>query len=546
MACLLVTAVAVRWCAGHYGGAHERLCALLPRRAKACFPIVYTYFPKEQDNSLQIPQSRITWVRRLWEKAAPARSAIGKMWGFVPFTGAGVAVLLTCLAGFWYVGVVRRDLVILPAALALGVASLVMILAVAVGAFVVARRWREVASSHQPVINLETNYRRETGVVLRVPLFPFIEVSWQWLEPIGIETNTAYQFTAVKETVLAKHRCLATSISRKFSVADVLGLARISWTTVSRAKVQVLPDRGVLEQTNIMQSLSGGEDLSDPYGDPHGDRIEMRQYVPGDSSRDIIWKVFARNRRLVVRMPERALTARPRTCAYLVAGEYDDASAGVARVVLERKMLGENWCFGADGNAGHVDNVSQALEYIAKSGNRQIGGQGTGLGSFLRDAEALGYQSCLVFVPAQAGEWLAKVRTECSHTRLGITFMLGIDGLPAPRSVVTAWSHLLFISPKIEDCDPRKVVETLHTASTPMVMCDRRNGKVVRDPLAYLKSAPVGHAVSTGGPSGHAAGPFSAAVAGSSASGSGSSSAAVSAHKLGNTEEKHPFREKVS
>ena len=70
--------------------------------------------------------------------------------------------------------------------------------------------------------------------------------------------------------------------------------------------------------------------------------------ITADSPRLILWKVYARTRRLFVRTSERALEAAPRTCAYLVADPQDEAAATLARTVLERGLLGDRWRFGAD------------------------------------------------------------------------------------------------------------------------------------------------------------------------------------------------------
>ena len=54
-----------------------------------------------------------------------------------------------------------------------------------------------------------------------------------------------------------------------------------------------------------------------------GDRIELRRYVPGDSARFIHWKVFGRTRKLMVRVPERALSRARRTVGVLVRMSID-------------------------------------------------------------------------------------------------------------------------------------------------------------------------------------------------------------------------------
>ena len=66
----------------------------------------------------------------------------------------------------------------------------------------------------------------------------------------------------------------------------------------------------------------------------------------GDPLRHILWKTFARTRRLLVRMPERAIAPQPITVAFLVAGEHDEPTASAARLYLERGLVGKFFLLG--------------------------------------------------------------------------------------------------------------------------------------------------------------------------------------------------------
>jgi hypothetical protein len=401
-----------------------------------------------------------------------------------PATMAGLFVLGLCAAGFWYLGVLHKDVVLLPATLVLALLGVGMILAVGLGAAVTARALRHTHFD-DAFLRLEANYARRTGIRWRVPLLPFIELSWEWLTPPDVEVRTVSHWRQVFEEVLPRRRCLVDRLIRRVQVRDVLGMARVVWRFERPSRVMILPDRGRLDQTTVLRSLVGGEDHPDPYGDAHGDRVEMRQYAPGDSARNILWKVFARNRRLMVRMPERALSARPRTCAYLVAGPSDEPSAGLARVVLEHRMLGEGWRFGADGSPGFADNLDSALELLARSGNPDAGPPG--LAAFLKRAEIDGYQNCLVFLPAASGDWLDEVRQVAAGSRLSLTWMLGLDGLQTGLERPTLWKRLLLRPEPTTPADPLKVAESLQSTRTPMVLCDRKEGRVVTDARQFYK-----------------------------------------------------------
>ncbi len=421
------------------------------------------------------------WLQALGRRARRLRPVLD----LFPATGAGLAVLVLCAAGFWFLGVLHKDVVLLPVAAAVALLVVGMVLAVGLGAALTARTLKD-ARFDDAFLRLEANYRRRTGVRLTPPLLPFIELSWQWLHPPQAEVHMASRWREVQEEVLPRHRCLVEGLTRRVQIQDVLGMARVAWSWTRPSRVMVLPDRGRLDQATVLHSLVGGEDYPDPYGDAHGDRVEMRQYSPGDSARNILWKVFARNRRLMVRMPERALTARPRTCAYMVAGPADEPSAGLARVVLERRMLGDGWRFGADGSPSHAENLDDSLEMLARSGNPED--TPLGLGAFLKRAEADGFQSCLVFLPAAGGPWLDAVRRATADSRLTLTWLVGVDSARADLESPPWWQRLVLRPVPTLQADPGAVAEALQSAQSPMILCERREGRVHPDARNYLKS----------------------------------------------------------
>ena len=67
----------------------------------------------------------------------------------------------------------------------------------------------------------------------------------------------------------------------------------------------------------------------------------------------------------MVRAPEQAISPARRTIAYLITGEGDEASAGVARAAIESGAFGSSWVFGADGTTEVARDRAQALEVLA-------------------------------------------------------------------------------------------------------------------------------------------------------------------------------------
>ena len=115
-------------------------------------------------------------------------------------------------------------------------------------------------------------------------------------------------------------RAFTRSVIRRVVVQDAFGLSRIAFQHRQPGPIEVLPHLGGIRRLPVLTSLTGGEEYPHPMGLEDGDRVELRRYVPGDSARFIHWKVFGRTRKLMVRMPERALSRARRTVAYLVAG----------------------------------------------------------------------------------------------------------------------------------------------------------------------------------------------------------------------------------
>ena len=242
-----------------------------------------------------------------------------------------------------------------------------------------------------------------------------------------------------------------------------------------------------MRNSSVTFSMSGGEDISDPFGSPEGDLIEMRKYVPGDSSRDILWKVYARTRKLVVRMPERAVTAKPRTCAYLIAGDEDENSASMAKYMLQSQLLGNNWCFGADGCSGTTDTLAGAMDFLASSGNRPV--KGCNLAAFLNEANKRGYHNCFVFVPASVGSWLSDAKRAARNTHLNITWVMGFNyNMEAAEQPRRKWERYVYMDNPEEKAPPSQVVEALHTEHTPLVLCEINTGTVIDNAAAYLNA----------------------------------------------------------
>ncbi|MEM6959018.1 MAG: DUF58 domain-containing protein, partial [Myxococcota bacterium] len=299
-----------------------------------------------------------------------------------PLRPLGLALLAFGTLALRFYAFERLDLVFLVVgygSLALVGLALTFVL---IAAFWVLRATRVDAAL---VGDFETARPAPTGMRFpRLRLVPLVQVDWVCDAPKGLRLSPS----ADGERLEAFARGEVQRLRRRFVIQDPLGLTRLAFHREQRAELKIVPHLGRLHLRDALTSLAGGEDRPHPRGSLEGDRVELRRYAPGDPARFIHWKIFARSRRLMVRMPERSLVETRRTLAYLVAGDGDEASSAVARVAVER-VLGsarEEWRFAADGSES-TDRRDEALAAILRSRGEE---GGVGLPAFLRGEETQG------------------------------------------------------------------------------------------------------------------------------------------------------------
>lgn len=409
------------------------------------------------------------------------RSAARRARDLCPLTLPGGLMLAAAGLALWRLGMGRLDLVVLAAAALGGGATVLLALGVSATAAVLALRVRRL-----PVLSLaaDCGIPLPTGFVLPLPRWlPLLEASWTWEAPAAVEVGARPVPGGLAEVATARRRGRFERIVRRVAVRDAAGLAEITLTLATAAEVRFTPHAGSLRSLTVLEGLTAGEELSDPHGEPFGDPIDMRRYTHGDSPRLILWKVFARSRKLLVRLPERAVAARRRTCAYLVAGPGDEASAALARAVVEQGLLGEGWRFGADGSAEAAHTETEALDTLVASG-RAAAGAAVGLGDFLRRAERDGFAHCVLFLPPRPGPWLEPTAAAARATRLRPLLLTAVDGAGVEAPPTPRWRRLLLL-PRGGASPPAD----LHAVAAPfvgmpsrMVAVDRATGRVLGDP----------------------------------------------------------------
>jgi hypothetical protein len=245
-------------------------------------------------------------------------------------------------------------------------------------------------------------------------------------------------------------------------------------------ELKARPFQGQVRPVELPLQYASGDVLPSPEGKPEGDRVEMRQYTPGDPLKLVLWKVYARTGKMMVRLPERSLSPVERTLVYLVAGRGDEPSAGVACALVEERAFGEDLFFGADGTPEVARTVPETIDRIILSSQARDRG-GEGLEDFLAQGESAGYSSCLLFVPARPGGWLLRVEALAALGRCRFHALVGVDGEPTDK-MRSWWQRFLFAENSDRsnsETELKEVCRRLRDAGIEWTVVDRLSGRTI-------------------------------------------------------------------
>ena len=191
-----------------------------------------------------------------------------------------------------------------------------------------------------------------------------------------------------------------------------------------------------------------------------------------------MWRVYARNRHLNVRLPEKSMFQAERTLAYLVAGDDDEAAAGVARFAVTQGALGSPWIFGADGSDQIARSAIAALPLIA--GSRRPGKQPDyGLDDFLAHNGGQ-HSACIIFAPARSGAWVTSLYASMNRFPGPFTVVLATDDMnqsePSPW-----WQRMLWQDQERKQgtqlSELRSLTGNLVRAGAQVLVVDRQSGQ---------------------------------------------------------------------
>lgn len=409
--------------------------------------------------------------------------------GLFPLTLQGTITLLITTTALSIFGYGSLDLVVFALAIcALAIVLFCLFCSIITG-IIMQRRIQKLLSDGAITttnqIRVEAGYPNETGFVIpSLGLFPLVKIDWSVEFPDAIETRLRWETNGeITEEILPHKRFFTESITRVFTVSDVLGFSRYSWRQAQPITGKALPKIDAAKQLPLLRSLTSEDGIPNPTGSPEGDRMEIRPYAPGDSVRDIMWKVYARNRQLNVRLSEKSVFHSKRTIAYLLSSENDEAAAAAARIALQTNALGDDWAFGADGAETPCSTLESALDAVAKS--RALKGEHRyGLNNFLQLSLAEGQAHCIIFGAAGTAQWNEALKNTFAQFPGQFSLVLATDGI-ADEKEQNWWQRLLMRSTK-DEFTPQSVssMQELKKNLTDLgqlvesaVVIDRRSGQ---------------------------------------------------------------------
>jgi hypothetical protein len=440
--------------------------------------------PRERASS----RSAGTATFRLRPILRRARQSIAAALGWFPLTPFGVVTIPLLAVLLKVYGVSRNDRIVLTlGCCGLFLTALDVLLVTATSIWFKCRR----STKQLDPLVCEASAPFRTGYSLgRVVWIPLVKVDLVWDWPSGVAVELVPSRAGLLEEITAAERAMEGAIIRRFIVSDVFGLARTTFRRRAVQPITIRPDRGRVHRLELARQLEPGDELGHPEGKPEGDLIDMRRYAVGDPLKHVLWKVYARTGRLLVRMPERAVRPLRKTLVYFIAGEGDEPAAGIARALLEAGCFSPQFWFRADGQRTATCDVREAVHQIAASRSARDRG-GEGLDSFLSRGEELGIKACILFVPCRTGEWLDRVARQLERRPGPFRVLIGMDGTPPSRSQTSVLRRILLRATSTPVTNPsalRHIFEPLHQAGAEVVAVDRLSGHSYQFPHSQASS----------------------------------------------------------
>jgi hypothetical protein len=274
-------------------------------------------------------------------------------------------VMIVMTAGLFYWSLHLRDVVLWISAISLAAYLLYVFLA-GLWAFLAIRQTVMPHLADMDLPLLECHKEQPTGMnVPRWAAPPLIGVSVVWKEPGGV---TAWINSRGQEMVTPLRRGWASHVIREIEVADLFRLIRFKVEAVTAHPVTILPASRTPD-TDIQFGAGKAGEVFSMTGKPEGDRFNLRGYIPGDPLKFVMWHRMTPDGQHYVRLPE--TVEAPHVTILFLVGEADDASAELARFLIETEPMGSDWSLRVSTFPETVSSQGEALSLLARSGNQR-------------------------------------------------------------------------------------------------------------------------------------------------------------------------------
>lgn len=382
--------------------------------------------PREVGDAISVLAMKLKLLSQSSWFAMLVRGAMD-IWNWMPLTWTGLLCLVSInLAERFLVGE-HPDLIACTVIVVIQALLIICLISVLLSSL-----WFRFRRQPLPIENgleLVVGYPVSTQYRLgRISFFPFVQYAITWRDQPQMEVDVVPTASGLCETVTARERGRIERVVRELSVSDVFGFFRIRFARSMPLQLRCLPRPGSLTKYPLIEQFRPGDTLGHPEGQPVGDMVEMRRYAMGDPLKLVLWKVYARTGRMLVRTPERSVSPTDRMLAYFVSSSGDEPSAGLARTAIETGSLGKEVIFMAEGAHEPAKSPVECVEQIVDSVNHRRDG-GANLDRFLSLGESLGTSAAFVFVSDRPGPWVDRVLKAMREHRGPFYVVMGLSGV---------------------------------------------------------------------------------------------------------------------
>ena len=340
-----------------------------------------------------------------------------------PITGAGLSIIgLTWLAYvFWAKD--AEDFVAKYGVYLLWIIMLIDVVNIIFFSIVLRFRLKKRYFSNFLSLEGESNNILPTNIkVPRIWWWPLMDFSWDWVDNPYAKVDIKQGFRFLEERVKFHRRGSYSTVKRRIVIRDPFGFSRIAFHIKQDANIRVVPRDMNLQ---VLPSLfeDSGEGYSHPQGQPVGDWVDLRRYVWGDPLRMIVWKAFARTRKLMVRQQERSILPDRTIGLYLAPDRADEPAASIINSLIQHILARETFFFMSEPAGVVAKNQKDTMELLLESARFD---QPTpqGIEAFMEKAKKEG-SSYLVFVMSKNIPELV-INTVAAATKEGINVMVFI------------------------------------------------------------------------------------------------------------------------